>query len=134
MTEGKLAREELCALRSVLSTVLFPGLLAQADLQAVLPTAGVGVSPPLPCLPGLASPATDPVTEGFFGTSLFGRLVSRRQSRRDSEASGPAEAGGRSRRGSWAANTELVSVLDREQLATPRDTRCHPAPPRPAQL
>ena len=82
--------------------------------------------------PGLASPATDPLTEGFFGTSLFGRLVSRRQSRRDSEASGAAEAGGRSRRGSWAANTELVSVLDREQLATPRDTRCRPVPPHPA--
>ena len=84
--------------------------------------------------PGLASPATDPLTEGFFGTSLFGRLVSRRQSRRDSEASGAAEAGGRSRRGSWAANTELVSVLDREQLATPRDTRCRPAPPRTAVM
>ena len=84
--------------------------------------------------PGLASPAADPLTEGFFGTSLFGRLVSRRQSRRDSEASGAAEAGGRSRRGSWAANTELVSVLDREQLATPRDTRCRPAPPRTAVM
>ena len=29
----------------------------------------------------------------------------------------------------WASGV----TMDREQLATPRDTRCRPAPPRPAQ-
>ena len=46
---GKQGREERCGGWSVLGAVLFPGLLS--ELQTVLETAGVSVSPPLPPLP-----------------------------------------------------------------------------------
>ena len=76
--------------------------------------------------------APDPITEGFFGTNLFGKLLTRQSSnssRRDSGDSVTSQFGvvdsqqRQSRRGSWVGHTNMVSLLDREQLSSSRERK-----------
>ena len=82
--------------------------------------------------PGRCTSAPDPITEGFFGTSLFGNLFSRQGSnRRDSDLVSQfggldldqKNASSSSRRGSYIGNTNMVSLLDREQLSSSRSRK-----------
>ena len=78
--------------------------------------------------------APDPVTEGFFGSKLFGRLMSRQSSSRRSEGESLVSQFGlldveqrvSSRRGSvraTGADINMVSMLDREQLSSSRSRK-----------